>query len=227
MRQKGNHRCVFAFQVEEINKWTCNSNWRTIKHLWGAHQEKLRLSCRAPRRASLLLDCLVFLLTPSLALVVQLCPVGDEEDGCGKGLCVWSDTHKPAGVCVCVCVCVCECTCTRAQLTQSEKCCMATVHKGTRLCIRMCQVCLYVWKKERDKDGDCVHLCACLSVLGYLCALHRQTLSGLCIGMGFCITPYIFCAHAACWTEETDAQCVSIRDTVITPTATATEEHRY
>lgn len=106
MRQKGNHRCVFAFQVEEINKWTCNSNWRTIKHLWGAHQEKLRLSCRAPHRASLLLDCLVFLLTPSLALVVQLCPVGDEEDGCGKGLCVWSDTHKPAGVCVCVCMCL-------------------------------------------------------------------------------------------------------------------------
>lgn len=158
MRQKGNHRCVFAFQVEEINKWTCNSNWRTIKHLWGAHQEKLRLSCRAPHRASLLLDCLVFLLTPSLALVVQLCPVGDEEDGCGKGLCVWSDTHKPAGVCVCVCVC--ECTCTRAQLTQSEKCCMATVHKGTRLCIRMCQVCLYVWKKgARQRRRLCAFVC--------------------------------------------------------------------
>lgn len=113
MRQKWNHRCVFCISSwgkEKgwicTNKWTCNSNWRTIKHLWGAHQEKLRLSCRAPHRASLLLDCLVFLLTPSLALEVQLCPVGDEEDGCGKGLCVWSDTHKPAGVCVCVCMCL-------------------------------------------------------------------------------------------------------------------------
>lgn len=38
---------------------------------------------------------------------------------------------------------VCECTRTRARLTQSEKCCMATVHKGTRLCRRVCRVCLY------------------------------------------------------------------------------------
>lgn len=39
---------------------------------------------------------------------------------------------------------VCECTCTRAQLTQSEKCCVATAYKGTRLRVRMCLACLYV-----------------------------------------------------------------------------------
>lgn len=52
-------------------------------------------------------------LPPSLALEVQLCPTrGEEEDGCSRR--------------------VKTCTRTSGRLTQSEKCCMATVHKGTR-----------------------------------------------------------------------------------------------
>lgn len=44
--------CISSWGKEKgwicTNKWTCNSNWRTIKHLWGAHQEKLRLWAAEP-----------------------------------------------------------------------------------------------------------------------------------------------------------------------------------
>lgn len=58
--------------------------------------------------------------------------------------------------------CVCECTRTRARLTQSEKCCMATVHKGTRLRIYACVECV------------CMRACACFVFLSQRQTLDRQ-----------------------------------------------------
>lgn len=74
-------------------------------------------------------------LPPSLALEEQLCPVRQEEDGCSRG--------------------VKTCTRTRGRLTQSEKCCMATVHKGTRF-LRM-------------------YVSSMLGVFMCVCVSHRQT----------------------------------------------------
>lgn len=77
-------------------------------------------------------------LHPSLALEVQLCPTREEEeDGCSRG--------------------VKTCTRTSGWLTQSEKCCMATVHKGSRF-LRMYVSSVLVCG---------VFMCVCVS--------HRQT----------------------------------------------------
>lgn len=102
---------------------TCKSKRGTTQHLQGDCQDKLR-PWTEQQRASLLQEQAC--LSPHCIL-----GLGSAAVSRGRGGWVWQRS-----------VCVCECTCTRAQLTQSETCCMATVHKGTRLCIRMCQVCL-------------------------------------------------------------------------------------
>lgn len=121
-------------------------------------------------------------------------------------------------------VCMCAHTCTRAQLTQSEKCCMATVHKGTRLCICMCQMCscLYVWM---GSEINRVSLCVCLlhtylSVFLYLSAPHSST-EPLHLD-GFYITPYSVCSREEAWIHN-----VCLTDIVTMAAVTSSDEHRW
>lgn len=158
------HVTVYDMKTEKRgwicqSEHTCKSHRGTTQHLQGDRQDELR-PWTEQQRASLLQEQAC--LSPHSIL-----GLGSAAVSRGRGGWVWQRS-----------VCVCECTCSRAQLTQSETCCMATVHKGTRLCIRMCQVCLYVWM--------CVFCVFC-----HLCASHRQTFNRLYI------TPYI-CVHTDC-----------------------------
>lgn len=147
-------------------------------------------------------------LTDPLLLELSLSPrsilgLGSAAVSRGRGGWVWQKE------------CVCAHACTRAQLTQSEKCCMATVHKGTRLCIRMCQTCscLYVWKSSKIKRL-CVSACACVpfAYMSVSVFLYLSAPPSLCTETGFYITPYI-CAHTQCLCsrEEAWTHCVPHR----------------
>ena len=193
---------VFRISTRSFSKWKWSKHdrikapliqtRRTIQHLQGARQEELQRSWGG---------CSLLLEQPCSLSPHSILGLGSAAVYRGRGGWVW---QRSVCVCVCVCVWVSECTCTRAQLTQSEKCCMATVQRDTVMCTHVSSVFVCV-EREWDREIVCLCLCVCVCVFGYLCVPHRQTLSWLCIVKRFYII-HVY-THAACKVEE-------VRDTL-------------